>query len=132
MTHLRLNPIFLSFCFTLGFSSVALADQCSYITKEQSLAAIARLNVGQTIYQFCEPCGDKIATPISIKNLSAQTTGYQDYWEVQVNNSNIDLAYTYVNAGNANQKVNLAAAVGCPASNVSIILPEKKRTVRQK
>lgn len=132
MTHLRLNPIFLSFCFTLGFSSVALADQCSYITKEQSLAAIARLNVGQTIYQFCEPCGDKIATPISIKNLSAQTTGYQDYWEVQVNNSNIDLAYTYVNAGNANQKVNLAAAVGCPASNVSIILPEKKRTVRQR
>lgn len=132
MTHLRLNPIFLSFCFTLGFSSAALADQCSYITKEQSLAAIARLNIGQTIYQFCEPCGDKIATPISIKNLSAQTTGYQNYWEVQVNNSNIDLAYTFVDSGNANQKVNLAAAIGCPASNVSIILPEKKRTVRQR
>lgn len=131
-THLQLNSIFLSFCFSLGFSSAALADQCSYITKEQSLAAIARLNVDQTIYQFCEPCGDKIPTPISIKNLSAQTTGYQDYWEVQVNNSNIDLAYTYIDSGNANQKVNLAATVGCPASNVSIVLPEKKRTVRQR
>ncbi len=131
-TYWRLNPIFLSFCFTLGFSSAALADQCSYITKEQSLAAIARLNVGQTIYQFCEPCGDKIPTPISIKNLSAQTTGDPDYWEVQVNDANIDLAYTYVDSGNTNQKVNLAAAVGCSASNVSIVLPEKRRTVRQR
>lgn len=133
-THPRPNPIFLSLCFTLGLSSTALADQCSYITKEQSLKAIARLNLGQTIYQFCEPCGDKIPTPVSIKQLSAQITGFQDYWEVKVNGSNIDLAYTFIDAGINNQKINLAAAVGCPASNVSVTLPmnDKKRIIRQR
>ncbi len=131
--HSWLNPIFLSFCLTLGFGSEVLADQCEYITKEQSLTAIARLKVGQTIYQFCEPCGDKLPTPISIKQLSAGTTGYEDYWEVKVNGSNIDLAYTFINAGIANQRVNLAAVVGCPASNVSVVLPvnEKARPVRR-
>ncbi len=131
--HSWLNPIFLSFCLTLGFGSEALADQCEYITKEQSLTAIARLKVGQTIYQFCEPCGDKLPTPIPIKQLSAETTGYEDYWEVKVNGSNIDLAYTFINAGIANQRVNLAAVVGCPASNVSVVLPvnEKARPVRR-
>ena len=128
-----LNPIFLSLCLTLVLGSEVLADQCEYITKEQSLAAIARLKVGQTIYQFCEPCGDKLPTPISIKQLSAGTTGYEDYWEVKVNDSNIDLAYTFINAGIANQRVNLAAVVGCPASNVSVVLPvnEKARPVRR-
>ncbi len=128
-----LNPIFLSLCLTLILGSEALADQCEYITKEQSLTAIARLKVGQTIYQFCEPCGDKLPTPISIKQLSAGTTGYEDYWEVKVNGSNIDLAYTFINAGIANQRVNLAAVVGCPASNVSVVLPvnEKARPVRR-
>jgi hypothetical protein len=121
--HSWLNPIFLSFCFILGLSSAALADQCSYITKEQSLAATARLQVGQTIYQFCEPCGDKKPTPISIKDLSASTTGFQDYWEVKVNNANIDLAYTFIDAGIANQKINLASIIGCPARNVSVVLP---------
>lgn len=133
-THPRPNPIFLSLCLTFGLSSAALADQCSYITKEQSLKAIARLNVGQTIYQFCEPCGDKIPTPLSIKELSAATVDFEDYWEVKVNGSNIDLAYTFIDAGINNQKINLAAVVGCPAANVSVTLPmnDKKRIIRQR
>lgn len=133
-THSWLKPIFLSLCLTFGLSSAALADQCSYITKEQSLKAIARLNLGQTIYQFCEPCGDKIPTALSIKDLSAANTAFQDYWEVKVNGSNIDLAYTFIDAGINNQKINLAAVVGCPAANVSVILPmnDKKRTLRQR
>lgn len=132
-TYLWLNPILLSLCLTLGIGSKALADQCSYITKEQSLAAVARLKVGQTIYQFCQPCGDQAPTPVSIKDLSAGTTGYQNYWEVKVNSSNIDLAYTYVDAGIGNQKINLAAVVGCPASNVSVLLPgnEKRRSAQR-
>lgn len=128
-----LNSIFISLCL-ISIPSKALADQCAYITKEQSLAAVARLKLNQTIYQFCQPCGDQIPTPISIKELSAGTTGYQDYWEVKVNGSNIDLAYTFIDAGIANQKVNLAAVVGCPASGVSIILPgsEKRRTIQRR
>lgn len=133
-THPRLNPIFLSLCLTFGLSSAALADQCSYITKEQSLKAIARLNVGQTIYEFCEPCGDKIPTALSIKELSAGTVGYENYWGVNVNGSNIDLAYTFIDAGINNQKINLAAVVGCPAASVSVILPmnNKRRIIPQR
>jgi hypothetical protein len=133
-THSWLKPIFLSLCFTFGLSSTALADQCSYITKEQALKAITRLNVGQTIYQFCEPCGDKIPTPLSIQELSAATVDFEDYWEVKVNGSNIDLAYIFIDAGINNQKINLAAAVGCPAANVSVVLPMngKKRIIRQR
>ena len=39
---------------TLGYCAVlcfpALADQCSYITKEQASTAISRLNLNQTIF----------------------------------------------------------------------------------
>ena len=132
--HTWLNPTFLSLCITCGLSSAALADQCAYITKEQSLAAIARLNLGNTIYQFCEPCGDIKPTPVSIQELSATSTGYEDYWEVKVNGSNIDLAYTFIDARINNRKINLAAVVGCPASNVNVILPanNKRPIIRQK
>jgi hypothetical protein len=125
---LRLKPILISLCVCLGFAAEARADQCAYISKEQALAAVSRLQVGQTIYQFCEPCGDRVPSQISIQDLSASTTGSQDFWEVKVNDASIDLAYIFVNSENANRKVNLAAAVGCPARDVSIVLPEKARS----
>lgn len=123
---LRLNPIFVSLCVCLGFATEAWADRCAYVSKEQALAAVSRLQVGQTIYQLCEPCGDRVPNQIAIQDLAAATTGSQDFWEVRVNGASIDLAYIFVNSANANQKVNLAAAVGCPARDVSVVLPEKK------
>lgn len=105
------------------FNPLALADQCAYIDKAKALAATSRLNLGQTVYQFCQPCGDLQPKPLFIKTLSAGTTGYEDFWEVKVNDSNIDLAYTFVDAGIKNQKINLAAVVGCPAVDVSTVLP---------
>lgn len=117
------RAIFLALCFTGGFSLSALADQCAYINKAQALAAVSRLNLGQTVYQFCQPCGDRQPEPLLIKTLSMGTTGYKDFWEVQINGSGIDLAYTFVNAGIKDQKVNLAAVAGCPALDVSTTLP---------
>lgn len=113
------NVVSLGFGFTLVGSAV-YADQCAYTSKQQAIAAVSRLEEGQTIYQLCEPCGDTIPKALKINAVSAGTVGYQSYWGVQVNNSNIDLAYTYIDDNNnKNRKVNLANLASCPASDVS-------------
>lgn len=117
------RAVFLGLCSIPIVNLSALADQCAYVDKTKAIAAISRLNLGQTVYQFCQPCGDLQPKPLSINTLSAGTTGYQDFWEVKVNSSTIDLAYTFTDAGIQKQKVNLAAVVGCPAVDVSTVLP---------
>ena len=102
----------------------ALADQCSYITKEQALTAVSRLNLNDTIYLLCEPCGETIPRSTVIKSLSATTVNYQDYWQVQVNDQGIDLAYVFVNSSLDNNLINLAAISNCPARSVSTVLSE--------
>lgn len=103
----------------------ALADQCAYITKAQALTAVFRLNAGQTIYQLCEPCGETAATPVAIESLAISTVGYQDFWQVKINEEGIDLAYVFVESGIDNRLINLAAIAGCPATKVSPILPKR-------
>lgn len=122
----KLFLIVSSYILLLGLP--ALADQCSYITKEQALISLSRLNVGQTLYLFCEPCGDKNPKSTVIKSLSTETVGYQDYWQVKVNQQGIDLAYTFVESGINNYLLNLAAIAGCPATGVSPILPGKNNS----
>jgi hypothetical protein len=118
-----IKAVFLAFCFTFIFNLSALADQCAYISKEQALAAVSRLSLNQTIYEYCQPCGDCRPKFFPIEVLSTGTTSYEDFWEVRVNGSNVDLAYTFIDAGIKDQKINLAAVVGCPAADVSITLP---------
>jgi hypothetical protein len=103
----------------------ALADQCAYITKAQALTAVSRLNTGQKIYQLCEPCGETSLTTTVIESLAASTVGYQDFWQVEVNEKGIDLAYVFVESGIDNRLINLAAIAGCPATKVSPILPRR-------
>lgn len=106
--------------FTLALGSAAFADQCAYITKQQAIAAVSRLEKGQTIYKLCEPCGEKVPQAVNINSVSAGTVGYENYWGVKVNEQNIDLAYTYINtSNNKDRKVNLATLARCPAQNVS-------------
>jgi hypothetical protein len=102
-----------------------LADQCAYITKDRALNAVSRLNTGQTIYLLCEPCGEKSATPTVIKSLAISTVDYEDFWQVKVNETGIDLAYVFVESGIDNRFINLAAIAGCTATKVSPILPRR-------
>lgn len=106
--------------FTITLASAAYADQCAYTSKQQAIAAVSRLDEGQTIYELCEPCGDTVPKAVKIKSVSAGTVGYELLWGVNVNDRNIDLAYTYIDdSKNKNRKVNLANLASCPASDVS-------------
>ena len=80
----------------LSIVPAAYADQCSYISKPQAIAAFSHLNLGQRIYSFCELCGDRVPQPVVVKSLSIANTPSGGYWQVLVNGRNIDLAYTYI------------------------------------
>lgn len=114
-----------SIVISLLLAPAARADQCAYITKAQSLAAFNQLSIGQTIYEFCELCGDKTPKPLVIKNLSIGNTKTPGYWEVLVNGKGIDLAYTYINYGNHKsdrRKLNLALVANCSANDFTPII----------
>ena len=91
--------------------------------KKQALTAITRLDIGDTIYKLCEPCGEKTTQPTSIQNLSMEKVDYRDYWQIKVNDEGIDLAYVFVNSEIENNFINLAAIADCPAQRVSPLLP---------
>ncbi|MBW4665797.1 MAG: hypothetical protein KME01_16650 [Chroococcus sp. CMT-3BRIN-NPC107] len=115
-----LKVVSLGIGLTLTLGSVVYADQCAYTSKQQAIAALSLLEEGQIIYELCEPCGDTVPKAVKINSVSAGTVGYESFWGVKVNNSNIDLAYTYIDdRNNKNRKVNLANLASCPASDVS-------------
>ncbi|MEM8674301.1 MAG: hypothetical protein AAGF83_10575 [Cyanobacteria bacterium P01_G01_bin.67] len=99
-----------------------LADQCAYISKQQALNAISRLDVEQFVYLLCEPCGEKVPQVAKIQNLAMEKVDYQDYWQVKINNQGIDLAYVFIDSGIEGNLVNLAAISDCQASRVSTMI----------
>lgn len=107
--------------------STLWADQCQLIPKDQALQAIERLDVGDTIYEFCEPCGDRTPKPVSVRNLRVDTLEQGKFWRVLVNGQNIDLAYTYVKSSIGSNPINLAVLSDCPAGSVSPVLPPFRR-----
>jgi hypothetical protein len=93
-------------------SSISLADQCAYISKEQAIEAVQILSKTNSVQILCELCGDTEATTLDVKTFGMRSAGYQNYSEVVINDLGIDLAYTYVNG------VNLALLVKCPTQGV--------------
>jgi len=75
--------------------SNVMADQAAYITLEQSKEAVQLLEGTQQVRFFCAPCGDKQSELVAVSNIKNVHTGYENYWEVRINNKGIDLAYTY-------------------------------------
>ena len=58
--------------------------------------------------------------------------GYENYWQVQVNEEGIDLAYVFVDSKLDGQLVNLAIAADCKVTDVSatIVRPARPPQVR--
>lgn len=92
--------------------NVAKADQCAYVTKAQAAKALAILAEVSSYKDFCSPCGDERAKEVQINQFGMRRTSTTPYWEVFVNNTGIDLAYTYA------QGVNLAKLADCEVHDV--------------
>ena len=125
MNNYLTRIFFVVFANLLWVCPSAWADQCAYISKKLAIAAVSQLSLEDDIYLYCEPCEDKSPKPVKITSLAAKTTGYKNYWQVEVNQKGIDLAYTFIeiDANNDNnQWLNLAIAVGCPVEGVSPVL----------
>lgn len=100
----------------MSISSVAMADQCAYITKAQAKQAVKMVVETTTLQTLCEPCGETVAKKVTYKEVGVRDVNYQGYWELQADGKGLDLAYTYVNG------LNLAQLVGCKATGVSLSL----------
>lgn len=105
---------------------VASADQCALVTKKQAELANTYLGTapGATSYAlFCEPCGDKKPRVGVVQSVSVRKAGKG--YSVQVNGSDVDLAYVYVDggatggAGKPSDAVNVGLAIGCRAQGVT-------------
>ena len=114
-----LKIISLAITITLFSTQIAYGDQCSYVDKEQALKAASFLKLNQLIYLFCEPCGETTPQPVTIRSISVGTVGYQNFWQLSINNQGVDLAYTYIPSSLGEKPINLAALAGCPAQDVS-------------
>ncbi|MEL6930839.1 MAG: hypothetical protein AAFO95_19730 [Cyanobacteria bacterium J06600_6] len=112
--------------FCLALTTPAWADQCSYVSKEQAINAIARLNLNDKIYFLCELCGEDVPESAQIKSLSMKTVDYEDYWQVEINGEGIDLAYVFADSGIESNFANLAMLADCPAEGVSSTLPSNR------
>ena len=110
--------------------TLAHADQCAWITKDQAIAGARELGkmFGSKYLDYCEPCGDTAPIAKTVKAVSfAWADGSRTDFEVKVNGQPIDLAYAYVKVdtdddGTLDTFQNLAATVGCPASDVTFQL----------
>lgn len=144
-----------AFCFLLISATPVFADQCAWLPSyAQAVNASMFLKEGETIYDYCAPCGDTVATsvvPKEIKVIKAppfhselqdvpeyKTVAFllspprsndsqgdgNGYYEVTVNNKGVDLAYIYIPFEGGYR--NLAALVGCPCEGVPVVLPQDK------
>lgn len=104
---------------------VALADQAAYITQAEAQKAVALLKNHKQIKHYCAPCEDKTIETEDIGNLDAAPAGYQNYWEVKVNNKGIDLAYVYFQTKDGKWK-NVAKELDIKVEGVPKYLPEEK------
>lgn len=93
--------------------SSAFADQCAFVSKAQAAMAVRALLSAQRIQSLCEPCGETSATELDPDSVEMKKSGYENSYQVSLDDQGIDLAYTYVNG------TNLAKVVGCTAEGVS-------------
>lgn len=112
----------LQFCCLALVSTMALADQCAWVTS----AASSRLEeldkagqiTGNRYVEYCKPCGDKAPQgPYVIGQLRKKKIDnvYTEYFfVVQGKERPVDLAYVFIQSG-ANRYINLGKATNCKA-----------------
>lgn len=122
MSHpARRNSIVLALALAGPFAATqARADQCAYTTKAQAEAAKTFVTAGMVLREYCEPCGDKdpaASKAVVVTDVAIRETGFENTWELVVNGTGYDLAYTFV--PHKGRYVNLASLAKCDAHSVS-------------
>ena len=102
-------------------ASAGFADQCQSVSRDDAIQAIKMLRLGQTVLEFCEPCGDVTYRPVTVKGFHVAPVGTSSYWGLYINGSIVDLAYTYVpsTSRDLNEYKVLSSFTSCEASDVS-------------
>lgn len=96
--------------------SPAVADQCAWNSKTSADAASNILSKTKLIQEYCKSCGDKTATATTVSDVAVQPAdpSNPDYFVVNVNGNEIDLAYAFVPDPEVKTKwVNLGLLAKC-------------------
>lgn len=92
------------------------ADQAAYLEREAVVEAGNRIDLDQQILFYCQPCDDGEAESVVVTQIGVHYTGFEDYFELRLNDRGVDLAYTYVSDGDRWQ--NLALLLGLEVVDV--------------
>lgn len=111
---MKMLTLAFGFAVAMTTASLAMADQCAYITKAQAEKALKAVLETTKVQTLCEPCGESKPQTLAVKSIGIRDVNYQGYWELFANDKGLDLAYTYVNG------LNLAKFAGCSANGVSL------------
>ena len=120
----RITVALAACCLVTFLSSTARADQCAWIDKGTATEAaqyIGLYGFGGTIVHFCEPCGDQAPVPEEVLSVEIRPAS-DEYWEVYVNGSPVDLAYAFIGDRSDGGFSNLSKLVSCPSDGVSSCL----------
>mgnify|MGYP006104981935 CR=1 FL=1 len=107
-------------------ASFLQADQAAWVTKREASKASNFVKIGENIYFFCEPCGDKKPVLKIIKSKQVKSVGEKRFYELKINGKGVDLAYVFVKV--KNEYKNLAKLIGIPVEGVSETLALKAST----
>ncbi len=98
------------------------ADQAAFLQRQQAVRAGNQVDLDQEVRLYCRPCGDEWAESLIVTQIGISPAGYEDYFELWLNERSVDLAYTYVLDGE--RWHNLALLLGLEVVQVPQFLPE--------
>ena len=105
-------------------ATVAMADQCAVMTRQQTTEAKAVITEAGQFAKFCGPCEDSESVVEKVASVEVVAfRGSASLFKVLVNGSAIDAAYVYVVSAEG-KWMNLANTVGCQATDVSATIPK--------
>lgn len=151
-----------AFCVLLISATIVLADQCAWLPGyAQAGNAFMFLKEGETIYEYCAPCGDTVASPVVVKQLRVRKAPIEPHSELRDVPEYKTVAFllrpprSNISQGDGNDYYevtvndkgidlayiyipfeggyrNLAKLVGCPCEGVPTILPQEKMQQQSK
>jgi hypothetical protein len=115
----------------LGTWQTVHADQCAYIDQDETNNALDFLKIGTKYVVFCELCDDVDFYAQDIKTIRTLHVDKVDdkQWEISLNKSAIDLAYTFVKQEDGSFG-NLSKLAECESDGVSMGFPAKKTAIK--